>query len=123
MLGAAFTKRAATNVPTADAAGENHLHRLRAVFRPLRESAWAFCFASVVSFALTSSPGSLPGRFFSSKVMTFLGKYSYGLYVFHAMLTFYLGDHHTLEWFEGWVPQHFLAILVQAEKPGLGKAG
>ncbi len=86
----------------------------RNVFRPLRESAWAFCFAAVVAFALTAPVGSLLNRFFTSKAMTFLGKYSYGLYVFHAMLSYYVSEHHTLEWFEARIPQHFLAVLVQA---------
>jgi peptidoglycan/LPS O-acetylase OafA/YrhL len=83
------------------------------VFRPLRESAWSFCFAAVVAFALTSSPASLVGKFFTSRAMTFLGKYSYGLYVFHAMLTYWLAEHHSLELFESFIPFHFLAILVQ----------
>ena len=46
--------------------------------------------------------------------MAFLGKYSYGLYVFHAMLSYAMLENHTLAWFERWVPQHFVAILAQA---------
>src|SRR5258707_13399197 len=35
MLGAAFTKTAATNVPTADTSGEYHLHCLRAALQAI----------------------------------------------------------------------------------------
>jgi peptidoglycan/LPS O-acetylase OafA/YrhL len=86
----------------------------RNILRPLRESAWTFCFAAIVAFAITAPPKSPIGRFFTSGPMTFLGKYSYGLYVFHAMLSYYLGTHHTLVWFETWIPNHLLAIGVQA---------
>ena len=86
----------------------------RNVFRPLRETAWTFCFAAIVAWALTAEGTSLGGRFFTSRTMTFLGKYSYGLYVFHAMLSYYMGTHDTLQWFLSWVPQHLLAVLVQA---------
>ena len=54
------------------------------------------------------------GRFFASRPLTFLGKYSYGLYVFHAMLSYALSERHALDWFLTWIPQHFVAILVQA---------
>ena len=84
------------------------------VLRPLRESAWTFCFAAVIAFALTSPKDALIGRFFTSGPMTFLGKYSYGLYVFHAMLSYYMTTHHTLQWFETFIPVHLLAVLVQA---------
>jgi len=86
----------------------------RNILRPMRESAWTFCFAAIVAFAITSKKDSVVGRFFTSRPMTFLGKYSYGLYVFHAMLSYYFATHHTLAWFEGIIPNHFLAILAQA---------
>ena len=86
----------------------------RNILRPLRESAWTFCFAAIVAFAITSGPRSPIGRFFTSGPMTFLGKYSYGLYVFHAMLSYYMGTHHTLGWFESWIPNHLAAVVVQA---------
>ncbi|MBX7097951.1 MAG: acyltransferase [Myxococcaceae bacterium] len=86
----------------------------RDVLRPLRESCWAACFAAVVCFALTAKPGGLVAGFFTSKVMTFLGKYSYGLYVFHAMLSYWMLEHHVLDDVLKVVPWHFGAVLVHA---------
>ncbi len=86
----------------------------RNIMRPLRETAWTFCFAAIVAFAITAQRQSVVGRFFTSGPMTFLGKYSYGLYVFHAMLSYYLGTHHTLNWFKTWIPNNLLAVGVQA---------
>ena len=89
-------------------------HYGRNIMRPLRETAWTFCFGAIVAFAITSNKQSLVGRFFTSGAMTFLGKYSYGLYVFHAMLSYYLTTHNSLAWFQTWIPNHLLAVLVQA---------
>ncbi len=86
----------------------------RNLLRPLRETAWTFCFAAIVAFAITARKESIIGRFFTSGPMTFLGKYSYGLYVFHAMLSYAFATHHTLAWFEGFIPVHLLAVLAQA---------
>lgn len=86
----------------------------RDVLRPLRESCWAACFAAVVCFALTAKPGGLVASFFTSRVMTFLGKYSYGLYVFHAMLSYWMLEHHVLDDVLTVVPWHFGAVLVHA---------
>ncbi len=84
------------------------------ILRPLRESAWTFCFAAVIAYALTSPKDSIIGKFFVSGPMTFLGKYSYGLYVFHAMLSYYMTTHHTLDWWKTFIPVHLVAVLVQA---------
>lgn len=86
----------------------------RDVLRPLRESCWAMVFAAIVCFALTSPKGTLVHRFFTSRPMTFLGKYSYGLYVFHAMFTYWMHGAHTIDVVNGWVGWHFGAVLLQA---------
>lgn len=43
-----------------------------------------------------------------------LGKYSYGLYVFHHFASFYLVRHHTERWLGQALGSHTLAVLVQA---------
>ncbi len=83
-------------------------------FRPLRSTLFSFCFGSILCFALTSPPGSLVGRFFNSRVMTFLGKYSYGLYVFHAVIQYWMMEHKSLEHFEAVIPSHLGAVFAQA---------
>lgn len=86
----------------------------RNVLRPMRETAWTFCFAAIVAFAITAKKEALVGRFFTSRPMTFLGKYSYGLYVFHAMVTYYMMTRHTLTWVKTFIPNHLAAVLIQA---------
>lgn len=46
----------------------------------------AWFFASVLILAITTSPTSLPGRFWNSTCLRFFGKYSYGLYVYQVLL-------------------------------------
>ena len=45
----------------------------------------AFCFGSILILSIGRPPGSLFARFFSSPFMTFLGKYSFGIYMLHFM--------------------------------------
>jgi peptidoglycan/LPS O-acetylase OafA/YrhL len=43
-------------------------------------------FGSLLILAVAGAEGSIVRRFFSGRVLRFLGKYSYGLYVFHHLL-------------------------------------
>src|SRR5262249_34414846 len=73
-----------------------------------------FCFGALIAFAVTAPQGTLVGRFFQSRPLTFLGKYSYGLYVFHQFVAQWLLKHDTVnEWFGG-LHSHRLAVGVQA---------
>ncbi len=46
----------------------------------------ALLFGAVVVLAVTAPAGSLARRLLEGRLLTFFGKYSYGLYVFHGLL-------------------------------------
>ena len=84
------------------------------ILRPLRESCWTFCFGGLLAFAVTAPKGSLVGRVFSSPTLTFLGKYSYGLYVFHQAIAQTMIKRDWVTGWLQWIPSHLLAVLLQA---------
>lgn len=86
----------------------------RPILRPLRELGFTLIFGGLLALALTASESDWLKRFFTSGPMTFFGKYSYGLYVFHALLSYWLWNAGTLEVVKQWVPAHIPAVLVQA---------
>ena len=49
-------------------------------------------FGALLITAIAAPRGSLMGRFFTSTSLRFLGKYAYGLYVFHFPLLFMFGQ-------------------------------
>jgi peptidoglycan/LPS O-acetylase OafA/YrhL len=51
----------------------------------------ALFFGGLVSMALVAGAPSRLGRVFAHPILTFLGRYSYGLYVFHHPVAIYLG--------------------------------
>ena len=61
--------------------------------RTLGYTLFAGTFASLIALALTVGPNSWLRRLFSGPTLTFFGKYSYGLYVAHAPIIFFLGDY------------------------------
>jgi peptidoglycan/LPS O-acetylase OafA/YrhL len=52
----------------------------------LSSTLYAFFFGGFVVFAVTSSASGLAYGLFSNRFLTFMGKYSYGLYVIHYLL-------------------------------------
>jgi peptidoglycan/LPS O-acetylase OafA/YrhL len=71
-------------------------------------------FGALLIWVLTASPRSLLTGFFTSRLMTTLGKYSYGLYVFHAMISWHFLRQRTEDVVTGWVGSHTLAVFIQA---------
>jgi peptidoglycan/LPS O-acetylase OafA/YrhL len=85
-----------------------------AVLGPIRETLIVVVLACLLVWALTARPGSPVARFFSSRAMTFLGTYSYGLYVYHHFFSYYLATHRTEFVLGRWLGSHALAVVVQA---------
>jgi len=50
----------------------------------------AVFFGALLAWIVTRPAASLPSRLFASRVLTIFGRYSYGLYVFHHPLVFFL---------------------------------
>jgi peptidoglycan/LPS O-acetylase OafA/YrhL len=69
----------------------------------------AWLFGSVLLLTLTASPQRLLGRMFSSSVLCFFGRYSYGLYVFHHPILFIKPGLLPL----GWVPMLFGSLVLK----------
>jgi peptidoglycan/LPS O-acetylase OafA/YrhL len=61
--------------------------------RTLGYTLFAGAFASMIALALTASPRHWLRRVFSGPMLTFLGKYSYGLYVVHVPIIFFMKDY------------------------------
>lgn len=58
--------------------------------------------ACVLMWALVASERSVASRFFRSRLMVFLGTYSYGLYVYHHFISYYLMTNNTALKFAPW---------------------
>jgi peptidoglycan/LPS O-acetylase OafA/YrhL len=61
----------------------------------LRSGAFHLMFAALLLKALASAPASSWGRIFGSRPLGTLGKYSYGLYVYHHFFSYYFVSHGT----------------------------
>ena len=70
--------------------------------------------AAVLLQALAAPPSSVTSRFFRSGPMIALGKYSYGLYVYHHFLSYYFTAHRTEFELAQAVGSHPLAVAIQA---------
>lgn len=81
---------------------------------PLRGTLVALSFGALLVTSLVTPRTSLLGRLFYSRSMRFIGKYSYGLYVFHGILAIALQEHKTLDRLSLWVGSHTAALLLQA---------
>jgi peptidoglycan/LPS O-acetylase OafA/YrhL len=82
--------------------------------RSARGGAFRLAFAALLLWALFAPAASLPGRLFGSRPMIALGKYSYGLYVYHHFLSYYLVKHGTEFALARAVGSHTLAVAIQA---------
>src|SRR6185436_10812022 len=90
------------------------LHATPALTSSLRSGAFRLLFAALLLRALTAPASAGSSRVFRSRPMVALGKYSYGLYVYHHFFSYYLVRHHTEFALTGVLGSHTLAVAVQA---------
>lgn len=65
-------------------------------------------------WAINSPERSATSRFFRSGPMVFLGTYSYGLYVYHHFISYYLDVNRDALGLAGWVGAPWAAMMVEA---------
>ncbi len=81
---------------------------------PVRAALILVLLACLLVWALIAPERSATSRFFCSRVMAFLGTYSYGLYVYHHFISYYLTSNRTDLELAGWLGSHTAAVAVQA---------
>jgi peptidoglycan/LPS O-acetylase OafA/YrhL len=87
--------------------------RFKALYH-VRDATLVVLLAALMLTALIAPAASMTSRFFSGKPMRLLGKYSYGLYVFHHFISYYFVHRRTEFVVTRWLGSHTLAVLVQA---------
>jgi len=83
------------------------------VLYQIRTSLFAFFFAALTLMSLRPETDIL-ARVFRSKILRFFGKYSYGLYVYHGILTWYFVEANTEQKLDVLLGNHWLAIGCKA---------
>jgi len=85
-----------------------------AMMRSLRYGAFHLLFACLLLLAIVVPRTRFPSSLFCSRPMVTLGKYSYGLYVYHHFLSYYFIRHGTEFALARVLGSHTLAVAVQA---------
>ena len=70
--------------------------------------------ACLLMWALIAPERSATSHFFRSRAMVFLGTYSYGLYVYHHFISWYLSANSTEMELTHWLGSHGAAVALQA---------
>jgi peptidoglycan/LPS O-acetylase OafA/YrhL len=81
--------------------------------RQLRASLFTIFLGAMMVEALVAKPGSFLARVFGPK-MQFLGTYSYGIYVFHHLISTYYYAHRTEFTLGARLGSHTAAVFIQA---------
>lgn len=80
----------------------------------LRRGAFHLLLAALLLKALCAPASSLWSRFFRSSPMVILGKYSYGLYVYHHFFSYYFSSHRTQLALASAIGSRTAALAIQA---------
>ncbi len=80
----------------------------------VRAALFQVLLACLLVWALISPKRSVTSRFFCSRSMIFLGTYSYGLYVYHHFISYYLTTNRTELELARWLGSHGAAVALQA---------
>lgn len=81
---------------------------------PIRTALFNVLFLCLLFWALIAPSRSIIARFFSSRTMVFLGTYSYGLYVYHHFISYYLSANGTELELATRLGSHGAAVALQA---------
>ena len=81
---------------------------------PVRAALILLLLACLLVGALTAPERSSLSRFFRSRSLVFLGTYSYGLYVYHHFISYYMTSNRTDLVLAGWLGSHLAAVALQA---------
>jgi peptidoglycan/LPS O-acetylase OafA/YrhL len=81
---------------------------------PVRATLILILLACLLVWALIAPERSATSRFFRCRSMVFLGTYSYGLYVYHHFISYYLTANRTDLELAVWLGSHWAAVALQA---------
>jgi peptidoglycan/LPS O-acetylase OafA/YrhL len=81
---------------------------------PVRAALIVILLACLMAWTLIAPERSTTSRFFRCRSMVFLGTYSYGLYVYHHFISYYLIANHTDLELAHWLGSHMAAVALQA---------
>jgi len=81
---------------------------------PVRAALVLLLLACFVLWALIAPERSVTSRLLCSRFMGVLGTYSYGLYVYHHFISYYLTSNGTDVALAGWLGSHGAAVALQA---------
>jgi peptidoglycan/LPS O-acetylase OafA/YrhL len=81
---------------------------------PVRAALILMLLACLLMCALIAPQRSAISRFLRSRSMVFLGTYSYGLYVYHHFISYYLSTNRTELELASWLGSHGAAVALQA---------
>lgn len=81
---------------------------------PVRAAMILILLACLLVWTLIAPERSATSRFFRCRLMAFLGTYSYGLYVYHHFISYYLTVQRTELELAHWLGSHGAAVALQA---------